>query len=1002
MPSSRNGPPQDDHKIPHRKLVPPNDGDAGTEAYNSSKPPVSHNGSSEFVIDRKGDRRNLEYGAPDRYLVPRFHLAGRGSILGLARNYRITATSETRRDVEDVEIDSSRRSRNQSLLAHVPLEDDKKITMPEAQSDWHDAQCDYVPFVDAHRRKRRQPSDSSATTSSEGEETAASASKPGGNQLPTDDFEAFKNDPIHQHHIRLSKATAESPQNVQVWLDLINHQGISFKDQSNVRGLGSASSRSLTDLKISLYLKALQQVKDQDGRETLILGLMQEGKKIWDIHKQTSEWETILQTNHSVELWKLYLNFKQTNALDHTSEECLTVYKRSLQVSQATEPGRARDGNCIYITLRLSLYLWQIDMTELAIGLWQALLELTFCSPRNQSRTQLLASFREYWDSESARIGEDGANGWGSGRTAEVVQKTDKKLESDHDMDLDRWALIETELLRSSGLPARSLDETSDEDPYRIVLFSDIEEYLFCPTTEKGACLLLDAFLLFCGLDPISSLSETGRWQTDPFVYSHFPSSKSSRMSPILIADATKSSEHQLSILESDTHNTAHHTNLISAANFPIGIYPCFIRRTLLQLTCIGHEIIPREILMQYVLSLEASIDLKVARKQAKSFLKNLPDSLRLYNSYALLEWQLGNADAAEKVWSTALSMQESLNAPKEDIMFSVWRDWVWSYMSQRLFQKAMLLLTAMPDGQVQVSRLQIQESSPSVGTRIRAERFIVLKLEASLVNRKPHDLVALTDILAFYRYLNSDCQLDAALQVYSKFLVSIERVAAEWLEILEVIHERRASLLHAHATTFGMPFKPKQLTTTLTESIHKFPDNCLLLWKQHTYTQQSGVLDRLREIDLRVPDHEQSSYGAFSIASICFDVSIELGRPSYSGSTDHSIRAAFQRATAQGSNGIYSVNLWKSYILWELAVGKRNHDILKGASGGTWKGSHIVRDAFHAALQACPWSKEIYLLPFQECLLKSIVGKEELKQLYHSMIQRGLRIRLDISDDLA
>jgi hypothetical protein len=42
-----------------------------------------------FVIDRKGDEKNLLYGSVHRYSVPPFHRAGAGSVLGIASFMRI-------------------------------------------------------------------------------------------------------------------------------------------------------------------------------------------------------------------------------------------------------------------------------------------------------------------------------------------------------------------------------------------------------------------------------------------------------------------------------------------------------------------------------------------------------------------------------------------------------------------------------------------------------------------------------------------------------------------------------------------------------------------------------------------------------------------------------------------------------------------------------------------------------------------------------------------------
>lgn len=1001
MPSPRREHPQRDLRVPHHSSASHRREETEIEGSSSSNKPGGEDlPSLRFVVDRRGDRRILEYGAPDRYAVPQYYSAGSGSVLGLPHKYRITLDSKGRNYVADLDVDTGRRSRKQSLLAYRPSESEQKIMPPDVSASRHDVESDYIPLQHARETKRGRNSNELGGSSSEGEESSDSARNPSVKLSQTDGFEAFKSDPVHKQHLQLLGATKDHPENAQAWLDLISHQETSFGDQTNFKWLGSASSRSVAELKISLYEKALLHVKDQDGRTHLTLGLMHEGKNVWSSLTQRSQWETVLETNDAVELWMSYLNFRQTSVLDHSSEECMKAYKRCLQVARAMNPGRGRDAHCIYIILRLSLYLWQSDMTELAIGLWQAILELAFCSPSNHSQDQLASRFQDYWDSEHSRIGDPGANGWGSNQNAEVEQKTDQKPEMEHDMNLNTWALIERDLSCHSGLPARSLDETNEMDPYRVVLFSDIQEYLFLPTTERGALLLLDAFLLFCGLDPVSSLSEATKWQTDAFVFSHFPSSKSSRISPLLVGEEHRPPDILSTVLESEVPSTASHTGLASTPNCPTDIHPDFVRRVLLQLTSVSRNSIPKDLLMQYILSIEAKINPKSARKQAKSFLKFQPESLRLYNAFALLECQLGNLEAAERVWAASLSLQASLPNVDKTFNFSVWRDWVWSYMVQKLFKRALFLLTAMPVERVSLLEVRDGESSPTVTALIKAERFISLALESCIANEKTYDLVALTDLLAFYNYLNDDCELRKPLEVYTKQLALIERVAADWkAEVLEIIHERRANFLHTHATAFGRPFKPKQMMTIIESSINLFPNNSLLLWKQHVFFQQAGVLDRLREFNLSGHPDKKVDPMDFSVASICLKVSIELARPSYSGSTDHSIRAAFQRATAQGSHGIYCVNLWKAYILWELSVAQKTYDGPGKALRRANKAASSLKDVFHAALLSCPWAKEIYMMPFHDNLLNSLLGDDELKQLYHSMIERGLRIRLDISD---
>ena len=62
-----------------------------------------------------------------------------------------------------------------------------------------------------------------------------------------------------------------------------------------------------------MFEKALEKVQSLEDRETLLLGLMNEGAKIWELKTQSDRWEQISKRNiDSLVLWRSYLNFKQT------------------------------------------------------------------------------------------------------------------------------------------------------------------------------------------------------------------------------------------------------------------------------------------------------------------------------------------------------------------------------------------------------------------------------------------------------------------------------------------------------------------------------------------------------------------------------------------------------------------------------------------------------------------------------------------------------------------
>ncbi len=76
--------------------------------------------------------------------------------------------------------------------------------------------------------------------------------------------------------------------------------------------------------------------------------------------------------------------------------------------------------------------------------------------------------------------------------------------------------------MKSSHKPARTMDEVVEDDPYRVIMFSDIEGFLITLPTQADDLrkLCIDAFLLFCRLPPIATLgSNTSRkWASDAFV----------------------------------------------------------------------------------------------------------------------------------------------------------------------------------------------------------------------------------------------------------------------------------------------------------------------------------------------------------------------------------------------------------------------------------------------------------------------------------------------------
>ncbi|RVX72709.1 hypothetical protein B0A52_04107 [Exophiala mesophila] len=972
---------KDSHTRPHVSLSQPkttNTSFPDSRKHSSESSTVSQN--SLFVVDLSGDRRNLQYGEPDRYATPRYRLAGRGASIGLDHSYRTVGSTDARiRKIQNVELDLGQRSSKHSLLSTLPSEPPYQIKNQSTPAD--DLNRDFIALQHLPPTKKRRlvlgRLDDPHSTDDESDESETIE--------PVDsasNFETFKNDPVHQEHMRLSQATKDHPYDAEAWLKLIEYQDLAYDATNGPQESLALSINGLIDLKISLYEQALARVKDRKSREILITGLMQQGSRIWDSQKQRSQWQAYLNQDSSFDLWVMYLNFVQTISVGYSTQECLKVYRRCSSLFTLHPAGADRDNQLIYLVLRTSLLLWDTDHTELSIGLWQALLEFTFFRPPNLTSDQLMASFEEFWHRETPRIGEEGAMGWSSDSRVQVNARSDLKPGIMTSPPLQSWASIETALSQNAGLPARSLDEVDEADPYRVVLFSDISPHLFCPTTDEGLSLLLDAFLLFAGLDPVASLLKSQGWQRDPFL-------------------STRSAHSQQLVSPSDMPLRQHWANRLSMSQRPADMYSAMVCRALSQLALSKPSALNTKSLMRYIIQLESRQDLGASRKMAKTFLKHSSSSLTLYNSFAVLESRLGNFEAAEKVWSTVFSMRNSLEEEDTCSIFHVWRDWIWSCMIQKLFQRANKLLSMIPDQHFNFSELDQSRLSPTAAAQIKSDRYLQAEIDSQIHQDRPMKLEPLIDLAVFSQYLSAGMDLSVAIRSYQDSLEKMSQATPRQpLSAFEAIHLRRAQFLHAHAKTFGLAYKPREMVKVLTESVDQFPENLDLVQFQHIYCQQAGIVDRLREVGSMA----QARTTPRNVAISLFKATIELGRPAYSGSTDHSIRATFRRLIAPGESGAHFVNIWRTFVLWEASVARsfiQNSARGKEGDPGVQDRLKRVKDTFYMSLGACPWSKELYMLAFTDDIVRRALGEKALKEVYLSMSERGLRLRMDISEDL-
>lgn len=699
-----------------------------------------------FTIDLKGDRHNLLYGTLHRYSVPAYHRVGRGSVLGLPRRYKIDRETEGNTLVlrtNDWPTDST-RLKSKNILAGLRKQKGRLLRVrPEpvsdAADDIPDHSKDYLPLQpSAHRKRREGPQEADSDDERYAYRSIHGRAKPE-QDIPSDveavsetdsEDEGFRvdlNEETKQTNVELSRRTEESPSDVGAWLRLIDHQDSLLSGaEGESRTLTYAERTSLADIKISLYEKALKNVGQKPAKERLLLGLLEEGAKLWDTKKLSEKWQSTLKSNSQfIGLWIKYLDFCQTQFVDFTYDRCLTTFIDCLKLNQISPNGQEKVYVQNYLFLRLTLFIREAGFTEHAVGLWQAILELTFLGPEgseHSDREAVLSNFMAFWESEAARIGEPGAKGWKSENNGSVGQKKPSPMPEVNPKSIFKsWITCERERIIRSRVPARSLDELEDDDPYRVIISSDLQEILSLLWESSSAEMLIDSFLYFCHLPPLTTPENahtTSSWAGDSFLRNEFMSNPESTLDDWFRPETNAenpaatpiSFPHANFIQTLDTLFTGQKTWFSSFESWTRGVMntqsdmdPDWVRRSLRLLV---EANLANDDLAEYTLALEFACNTKEAKKLAKSLLKKRSLSLRLYNAYALMECRSGNHSAAEHVWATALSMSKTFAEQDRVDNGILWRTWIWELLEARETARTSHLLLSLPQQSVDLKSL--------------------------------------------------------------------------------------------------------------------------------------------------------------------------------------------------------------------------------------------------------------------------------------------------------
>ncbi|PPJ59704.1 hypothetical protein CBER1_10543 [Cercospora berteroae] len=955
--------------------------------------------SELFLVDRRGDSKNVEYGSLHRYSVPPYRRSGYGRVLGLDASSKIDREASNDKEISLMNVRKSRERGDAPRLLTSrhgrPKESRYRFIVPSVPhkvTEDDDLEHDYIDLRSSRKRKRdaEPPEPGVDYRSIEGKAKAGPADED--LTLDTDsDMDGFDRDrdlAARQQNAVLSKQTKATPRDVQAWQALIAHQAKLVNPGKALSTFTSSERRTLADLRLPIVREAQANIsKDMPGYEKLVLTMIEEGSFIWDSSKRTQRWEEALQEcPTSILLWTRYLNHVQDSSTAFQYDTCKEAYMRCLaMLRKAAQKATGRQlqeigAVQIYVLLRYTTFARQAGYIELSVATWQALLEWSLRAPaplKEASLADRLSAFEDFWDSECPRFGEPDASGWSKYHANDTT--TTRAAQTSHATGTasSTFADIlssEREWSRSLCLSTTVDDDAAVKDPFRYVMFSDIRDVLeCCDGLESRRNLLIHAALFFIGMPSLTAESIDGdgsghfsSWTRD----AHLARASHSQQSRFDGRQDSVCSRSMLETVQSLFDESAFEVHP-SAVNF--------IDRLLEQLLATQFD----EGLAEYLLAYRCRHFPDTASKTAKQLLKIHSSSLRLYNAFALLQVSRKEGQDLQKalqVWSTAINMRTSLPEDKQDDVVLLWHSRLLCLARRTSNSRALLS-----------SLMTICESSGDAKLQqLKVRRELESGFDRMLLAEKHCHAAAYANLLAWLAYLTNECSVEAALGTCAKYARLLSNATSPIG--LELLLQQKAHLLEVHMS-HQRAYKPAVLRKEVDDDLRSFPSSSVLLSLRSRLSNQ----DRLREIitassktdAATTPQSEHLDMLQWS-HSLSHELK-RIGDDTASGVTVNTIRAVFSNATLDPDSHIQHCPL-----LWELWLEGEFSLIHGSAATAEERAVKRTKQALLDGMRHVPWHLGFVVRGMEifTDLPPTKQQGEDVKQWLDVLVERGLRVR--------
>ncbi|KAF3312810.1 hypothetical protein TWF173_006841 [Orbilia oligospora] len=970
-----------------------------------------------YQVDTKGDPHNITYGTIHRYNIPKYWRYGRDRIMGLGRGVKIESDRGDGKGLVVGKAGGKGDGRTKGWA--YALEGSRQLRVKVAGDDENKGFVEGWEFIElpgrGTKRKRADEEELAAERDYRSIEGMQKGQVPGLEEgleeIDSSDNEAAAFDAdVKDRTIKLSRLVEAEPQNIDAWFSLMEHQEtiVYGNKEKKRRKIRQGEKRSLEEVKLGILEKAISK---NERNPRLQLAYMKIATSIWEPPKIKAKWEDLLATNSSIDLWQAYLNFRQTDFVSFKYKECLKVYEecigklrgRILRYGTTEDERVELEDLLLYIIIRATAFMDQAGFSELSLGIWQGILEMNSSSPRAftsgpdslTEHERMLDSFGTFWDSEVLRIGEPKARGWAAYSEEDIGEFADPKdLPDDYSpgddlklSDKDFFgAWFDKEKVLLGKLPARTTDEIEEDDPFRVILFSDIRSSLWKFQSHDIKGKIGDAFLAYTGL-----VSPT-LYQSDAFFRTDLVKASEASLAKWFWNDMGDSGAKLIAWVDGipmeaeRRFRVTRNPFLFRSSHLPLDASTLFASSWWFSSTEISDRgkgkvdfciamlkdfalRISDERLALLSFSLEYKRNPMSNKKIAKQFLKKHSNSLKLWNAYAISEIAQGNKEAAVGVYQTALKMSAAFSEDQQRFAIELWRSWVWSEVDEDHEEAALDILLSIPDGHSAIGRKSERGASALLKTRrfledMRPRMYSQNELEITLAYAELHSL---------FLYLSlKDRDLIAILKPLDELISDFEENGKT--DCIEEAYMSKARVFFRYALT-SRAYKASTFRIFLESAIKKFPDNTaflsLFVWNE----SRSKIEYRIRTMLAADTGSDEGSVVKW-VFSIWAEMQMSLG----SNVNSSGVRNLFERAV-ESERTKSSIQIWVLYLQFEVRQSQPGR----------------AKDVFFRAIRACPWSKDIVLSGFK--LLRSILDFGEMRKVYGVMQEKELRVHVDIEE---